>query len=107
MHAMTAVEADELWSLIETDVDAKKILLDHSTDVASGEDLNAHMLQGISELAGAENALQKVIVSSSFWRRIDQKAGAVKGIQSLLTESFQLSVHTQGIAVETTNIQDV
>lgn len=107
MHAMKTMEADELWSLIETDVGAKQILVEHAPDATSGADLNADMLNKICEMVGGDNALKKVIESSSFWQRIDQKAGAVRGIQSLLTESFKLSVHTQGIAVETTGILDV
>jgi hypothetical protein len=107
MHSMKSEEAEELWSLIETDVRAKEILLQHAPDVASGADLNAHMLNKVSEAAGSDNALLKVVMTSAFWQRIDQKAGAVKGIQTLLADSFKLSVHTQGISVQPSEILDV
>ena len=107
MHYIKSEEADELWSLIETDVEAKGILLQHAPDAASGADLDAHMLNRVSEAAGAGNALLKVVMTSSFWQRIDQKAGAIKGIQTLLADSFKLSVRTQGIRVEPATILDV
>src|SRR5436305_11681821 len=106
MHSMKSEEADELWSLIETDVAAKTILLQHEPDVGSGADLNAHMLNKVSEAAGTGNALLKVVMTSTFWQRIDQKAGAIKGIQTLLADSFKLSVHTQGISVKPSEILD-
>jgi hypothetical protein len=107
MQSMNTMEADELWSLIETDQEAKEILLAHAPDVASGADLNAHMLNEVCEATGADNALLKVIMTSTFWQGIDQKAGAVKRIQTLLTDSYKLSVHTQGISVEPSEILDV
>jgi hypothetical protein len=64
-------------------------------------------LKEVCDAAGANCALAKVIQASSFRQRIDQKAGAVRGIEALLIDSFKLSVHTQGIAAEAADILEV
>ncbi len=107
VQAMQSAEADELWSLIENDVEAKKEVLAHAPEISSGADLTANRLKEVCDATGADCALVKVVQSSSFLQRIEQKAGAVKGIETLLTDRFKLSVHTQGIAARTEDILNV